>query len=580
MKSNLKFLIIFFVILVLIKIFLVLFIPMSTAFSDDHQYLKMARSFFFNQNFKAYDVEGIQFPPLYPILISIAHIFNNSIYVYFAIKVINALLSSLIIIPSYLLAKDFLSEKNSKIFTIIVALLPFGFSYNSYILTENLFYSLFMFSIYFIYRCLAYNKRRDILLAGLFTGLALLTRLHGVVLIVALGVLFVWDLFKKKVNYKIILIALIATILYSPWFVRNLIVFSNLPELHSANIYSWEVSNAFLRDSIFHSVYPFVTWLITYSGALILSSLIIFPLFLFYKSKDNKLNKLKLLSFSSIIITLLIATNHHLRADNYFYKISEWIFFSGKLIGRYVDFVIPLIILIGFIGLIYYKEDLKKNKNLINISLILILAISSLHFISRSLFLPNNPSLIWIGVIRQIIGYLFYSNSLFYVDNSVLPNASLASLIIIPLLLIIIFLIISKLFIKLKLSKIFVILALFLILLNITNVAVASYNARSWYETPQVKLSLWLNDYDKDKSAIVLIDDRYPGGINKDNQTMLYVKTDIAAYTIIGHWLNKDIFIGNIKDLEDVNYVISRDSKLNLELLKQSENGIYLYKVN
>ncbi len=581
MKNSTKFLITFFVILVLVKILLALFIPMSTAFSDDHQYLKMARSFFFDQNFEAYNIKGVQLPPLYPILISITHIFNNSIYVYFTIKVINVLLSSLIIIPAYLLAKEFLSEKNSRIFTFIVALLPFGFSYNSYILTENLFYSLFLFSIYFIYRCLIYNKKLDVILAGLFVGLALLTRLHGVILLATLGILFIIDLFKKRINYKLILIALIAATIYLPWFIRNLIVFSNLPQVHSANIYSWEVSNAFLRDSIFHSVYPLIIWLTTYSGALILSSLIIFPLYLFYKSKDNKLNKLKSLSFISIIMTLLIAANHHLRADNYFYKINDWIFFSGKLIGRYIDFVIPLIILIGFIGLIHYKTSLNNNnRKILNVSLLLAIIISSVHFISRSLFLPNNPSLTWIGLIKQGIDYIFYSKSLFYVNNTVLPSVSLASLIIIPLLLIILFILISKLFVKLKLSKVFLILALFLILLNITNVCVSSYNAKSWYETPQVKLSLWLNEHDKDKSSVILIDDRYGGSLKKDNQTMLYIKTDISAYTVLGYWLNREIIIGNINDLERINYVITRDDKLNLDLIKKSENGIYLYKVN
>ena len=61
---------------------------------------------------------------------------------------------------------------------------------------------------------------------------------------------------------------------------------------------------------------------------------------------------------------------------------------------------------------------------------------------------------------------------------------------------------------------------------------------------------------------------------------MLYVRTDIAAYTILGYWLNKDIYIGNINNLEGVDYVISRDNKLNLHLIKQSENGIYVYEIN
>ncbi len=584
MKKSLKFLIIFYVILVLIKVLLITLVPMSTAFSDDYQYLKMSRSFFFEHNFNVHGIDNIQFQPLYPMLISISYIFKDSLYVYLLIKLINVLLSSLIIFPAYLLAKEFLSERKSKVLGLIVALLPFGFSYNSYILTENLFYPLFLFSIYFIYKCLVYNKKQDIILAGLFVGLTLLTRIHGLILLGTLGALFIFDLFKKKVNYKLILIILVAIILYSPWLTRNLIILNSLSSVYSENLYVLEASNIVSRGQVFHSIYPLVVWLITYVGALVLSSLVIFPLFLFYKSKNDKLNKFKILSFTSIIVTLLIAVNHHLRGEKYFYKLNDWIFFSGKLIGRYIDFLIPLVLIIGFIGLINYKNKLNKyNEKLFNIPILLIVIISSIHFISRSLFLPNNPSLTWIGMIKQIIDSVFYSKSLFSVDNAAIPIASIASLITIPLLLTLIIILIAKFLIKLKLNKILVMIVLFLLSVNLINVGISSYNAKTWYETPQVQLSLWLNDYDKDKISNILIDERDFGDLKKDNQIMLYVNAEKSRYTIIGHWLNDDIIIdnvGNLDNLGNIDYIISRDKNLGFSMINQSENGIYIYKVN
>src|SRR3989344_1728609 len=550
MKKSLKFLLVFYVILVLAKILLVALIPMSTAFSDDYQYLKMGRSFFFDHKFNVHGIDSIQFPPLYPILI---------------------------IIPAYLLAREFLSEKNSRILSFIVALLPLSFSYNPYILAENLFYPLFLFSIYFIYRCLVYDKKIDIILAGLFTGLALLTRINGLVIFATLGILFILDLFKKKINYKLVLIGLIAAISYSPWLIRNLIVFSSLSNAYSENLHILEEGNIFSRGSIFYSIYPFITWLITYSGALFLSSLVIFPLFLFYKSKDNKLNKLKLLSFTSIIITILIAVNHHLRGEKYFYKLNDWIFFSGKLIGRYIDFVIPLIIIIGFAGIIKYRNNL--NKKLINILVLPAIVISSIHFISRSLFLPNNPSLTWIGIVKQIIDYIFYSKNLFYVGNSATPIVSTASFIMIPLLLILIVFLVTKFLSNLRLSKILILITLFLLSINLINVGVSNYNAKTWHETPQVQLSLWLNNYDGDKISNILIDKRDFGDLKKDNQTMLYVNAERSRYTIIGYWLNDNIFIDDVNNLKDINYIISRDKNLGFDIIKKSENGIYIYKI-
>ena len=574
MKNNLKFLIILYFVLVIIKILIASSTPMSTAFSDDYQYLKMARSFFFDQNFNIHGIDFNYFPPLYPILISITHFFNDSLNIYFFIKVINALLSSLIIIPVYFLAKEFLSEKYSKILTLIIALLPSNFTYTSYILTENLFYSLFMFSIYFIYKVLVYGKNLNIILAGLFTGLTLLTRIHGIVILALLSILFLLDLLKKKINYKLIIIALIAFIIFLPWFVNNLL----------NEQYAIEATNIISRGSIFNSIYPLIVWLITYAGGLILSSLIIFPLFMVYNNKNInfKLKKFSLLVYISIIATLLIAVNHHLRSEKYFYKLNDFIFFSGKLIGRYIDFVIPLIMILGFIYLIDYKKNLnKKGKKILNISIILtiITLIASLHFLSRSLFLPNNPSLTWIGGLKQVIDYLFYSRNLFNVINDVNPGITLASYIIIPLLLILIVFLITKYLIRLNLSKIFILIVLFLISINLINGAITYYNANSWYETPQVQLSLWLNDYDKDKISDIMLDERYSGGLKKNNQTMLYIRTEDSVYTILGYWLNDNIVIGNVNNFNNVNYIISRDENLNFELIKESNNGIYVYKV-
>ena len=42
--------------------------------------------------------------------------------------------------------------------------------------------------------------------------------------------------------------------------------------------------------------------------------------------------------------------------------------------------------------------------------------------------------------------------------------------------------------------------------------------------------------------------------------------------------MNDNIRVGDIGDLEDVDYVVSRH-KLNLEEIKKSESGIYIYKV-
>ena len=59
---------------------------------------------------------------------------------------------------------------------------------------------------------------------------------------------------------------------------------------------------------------------------------------------------------------------------------------------------------------------------------------------------------------------------------------------------------------------------------------------------------------------------------------MLYVNAERSKYAIIGYWLNDNIFIDDVNKLENIDYIISRDKNLNFEIIKKSENGIYIYK--
>ena len=95
-----------------------------------------------------------------------------------------------------------------------------------------------------------------------------------------------------------------------------------------------------------------------------------------------------------------------------------------------------------------------------------------------------------------------------------------------------------------------------------------------------MQLGLWFNQYDKGKS-IILFDERDEGVIQKDNQTMLYEDLPSTFATIAGFWMNNELRVGNVNDpeiIKDVDYILTRH-KLDMELIKQTDNGIYLYKV-
>ena len=103
-----------YIILVVVKIALVSIISAPSNFADGYIYAKMARSFFYYQNFLVHGEFNYIYPPLYPIALSSSYIFKDMNLVYFSMKVINSLISSLIIIPAWLLGKEFLSRNNIK----------------------------------------------------------------------------------------------------------------------------------------------------------------------------------------------------------------------------------------------------------------------------------------------------------------------------------------------------------------------------------------------------------------------------------------------------------------------------------
>ena len=140
-------------------------------FADEYNYVKMAQSIL---EYGRIFVNGNPFNHhliLYPLLLSPAYLAKNIAFVYPIMKIINAFISSLIIFPAFLIAKEFFSNRRSLLVAVLISIMPPNFAIAPYILSENLFYPLFLFTIYFIYRSFKEVNYRWDILAGLFIGL-------------------------------------------------------------------------------------------------------------------------------------------------------------------------------------------------------------------------------------------------------------------------------------------------------------------------------------------------------------------------------------------------------------------------
>ena len=559
MKKIINQLFIFYLARVLLKILLSLLIPSPSIFSDDYVYIKLARSFFFDFNFTIHGVAVDVYPPLYPMLLSISYLFKDMTIIYPLMKVINALVSSLIIIPAFLLSKEFFNEKKSLIIALFISFIPSNFSFSPYIMSENLFYPLSLFTLYFIYKSFLENGYKYNVLAGVFLALSYLTRTIAINIVGALVVSYVILFFIGKINRSLIVKKFFVSfcffiVIISPWMIRNFYLYGfNLKLLFGP--YAQSALNIVTKFKLMNYIIKFLV----YISYLILASLIIFPFKLTSIFNKKNLNFLILL-IPLLIATLVIVANHGSRVVFF-----EW--FTGRYIGRYVDFLLPLIFIGGFIGAERIKVINKATVAIFSFFLV-IGSLLTLH----SLFPLNNMSLTWAGVLKYIFEFFFYDK----IDYSIrLFTGSIIFLIALFLLLFILLLFLENTF---SLKKLLPYFFIFLILLNLLNYSVDYYDSKvNWYDQEQMQLGLWLNNYDSNKISNVLFDEESCGQLTKAEQEKICGGAGNAR-TVIGYWLNDNIFVGDVSKAQEYDYVISKN-ELDLPLIKKSGNGIYIYGI-
>ena len=576
MSKIIKYLLFAYLFFVIIKIFLSFFVILPGPYSDYYVYAKIARSFFYFGNFSIHGVVSQQFPPLYPIFISIAYLFKDMQLIFFFIKLINALLSSLIIFPAFFLSKEFLKEKKALLFAILISVLPSNFSFSQYIMAENLFYSLFLFSIYFIYKSFIIKGYKFDFLAGLFIGLSVLTKSIGIVLIPSffLSAIIYFFITKKLELKKRGILTLTFMVIILLWVIRNGLLFGfKLNGILTGN-QAKEVAFALSKN---YTIESFITLFIFYLAYYILSSGVfpfILSLTLIGKDifKKSNLSYFLIIAFSSVLFSLLLMANHNSGRLSTRFPVNLFPWFTGKIIGRYADMVLPLIFLIAFIVIFLYKSNLKKIKYPTIITTLILIFSSQIIFIS--LLPPNNQSVSWIGFLNIFINYIFYGR---IITERFFSWSSLIILTAFFLFLVFFFIHLIK---RINSNKILFYLIIIFMVFSLSNYFYNYYyNEEKWINNEQIKLGIWFNDYDSDKISNVLIDIRDKCEDDKNNQLALYCGyLDIQTTTMFGFWMNDNIFIKDVNEYENMNYIVSTH-KLNFPVIYTTQNGIYLYKI-
>jgi len=558
MNKTIKRLIIAFIIISLIKILLTLLVPSPSMWSDEFFYARSARGIFMDHSFSYDGIFTNNIPPLYSILISPAYLFNDMNYVYFIIKFINAILSSLIIFPSFLLVREFFKEKESFIIAITTGIIPPLFSTPAIILSENLFYPLFMLTIYFLYKSYLQRSIKFDILTGISLGLLYLTRNIAIIILPAIAFISLINIIKKKrlileIKKKLMLF-ITFLIIISPWLIRNMLHFG-----FSLNGLLGTYSNAISRVSgSYYSFGQFLLWILPYFAAIILGTGIIFGIcaFISLRSKNEKIFNLGLITFFSTLFFILIAAHHNATSS------IMTFFIQGKVLIRYISPVIPLVLITGFISLKDMEMKKIKLKKYLPYFIVstFILAAGSILLIFN-LVPVNNSAISYIGLFKYLLDLIF-NNYLSFIISTIL-------LISLPLLS---FWIFKRFKIK-SITKIFLIIFL---LIGLTNYAMISYNSSKFWDSNEItELGKWINNQNF-KGTFLIDETGCTTRIQKrDIENTLCDKSNHAS--LLTFWINNPVKIGEINNLEEINYIITKQ-KLKFTLLKETKNKIKLYR--
>ena len=422
-KLNLSFLssgyiplIFVFFVLIIVKILISSYFKSPWIFADETVYAETARNILHGEFYSKLQYSQT-YPPGYSFFLSIVYLFfDNSMANYQFMLIINSFLTSSIIFPAYFLLKKYCSEKFSLLGSIFVAILPSVVLYNFVVMSENLFIPLFTFSLWFLIESFETNSKKWGILAGFSIFLLFFTRSTGIAMIIGFFLALVYYALMQlklkkpvtilKENSYSVIAFFIPTILWV-YYKSNLEITTgdyNI-EAYKATI-SLAVSNIQSFTRFLYLIIHEVEFLIL-ASYFILFVLALYALFMILSGLDDSSpdqeNQKKMSIKSGIIyflvssIVLIIITVAHMYLTNDLYY---------SIFGRYIDPIVPIIIIFGLIGLYITLNKNSERKKIILLliaSILPLILLFTIDFPSTYYKFPNMFSIFYIQGIREMI---------------------------------------------------------------------------------------------------------------------------------------------------------------------------------
>ena len=153
-------------------------------FGDEVNYWNYARCFHAGHRLPYWSIFADVPSQLFSLILSPVFFCHGLWDAYHLARILTALLMAAAVFPAYLLARCLLDRRGAALAALLCVVVP-SMVYNSMIMTENLFYPLFIGAFYAGYRALLRGKVWDGLVAGILFAAAFYTKPHLLVLAVA-----------------------------------------------------------------------------------------------------------------------------------------------------------------------------------------------------------------------------------------------------------------------------------------------------------------------------------------------------------------------------------------------------------
>lgn len=347
---------------ILVKLPVILNNNEPVVFGDELIYKEFAFAIFSGVSY-----HSIHYPPLYSLILAPAFWGGNHFYL--IMQITNAVFSSLAAIPLYLLARHFKLRHLPAIgVAVLYLLLPFHLSFPFLLMSENVYVPLFLMTIWLCLKPYSQVRGRaavQILLVGLFAGLMFMMRYFSMAFapIFALYLLLKTFYYERetiifaggKVKTTLKLLVLYGATFILPtvvWLITDPGLIGRFFEMLLRLI--GDSANPVPVYEIEYTLHGFLIWLGLYASYTIWMLLPTLPILLFSltKLKGDWVNKEYsgglLLTYALSFVMIILSVRHSFLAY-YNYPPPDFTMFPAYILGRYIFYIAPLLILWTFV---------------------------------------------------------------------------------------------------------------------------------------------------------------------------------------------------------------------------------------